>query len=50
VEQLIGFVEYALFGVVALVAAVRYARVDGYAGESARFPALLALPCFAIAL
>jgi uncharacterized membrane protein YbhN (UPF0104 family) len=47
----LGFLEYATLSVVALVAAgALYAGLDGHAGETATFPALLVIPCVALAL
>ena len=47
----LGFLEYATLSVVALVAAAAlYAGLDGHAGETATFPALIVIPCIALAL
>ena len=47
----LGFLEYATLSVVALVAAAAlYAGLDGHAGEAATFPALIVIPCIALAL
>ncbi len=47
----LGFLEYATLSVVALVAAAAlYAGLDGHAGEAATFPALIVIPCLALAL
>jgi uncharacterized membrane protein YbhN (UPF0104 family) len=47
----LGFLEYATLSVVALVAAAAlYVGLDGHAGDTATFPALIIIPCFALAL
>ena len=47
----LGFLEYATLSVVALAAAAAlYAGLDGHAGETATFPALIVIPCIALAL
>jgi uncharacterized protein (TIRG00374 family) len=47
----LGFLEYATLSVVALIAAAAlYAGLDGHAGEAATFPALIIIPCIALAL
>jgi uncharacterized membrane protein YbhN (UPF0104 family) len=47
----LGFLEYATLSIVALVAAsALYAGLDGHAGDSATLPALIVIPCIAVAL
>ena len=47
----LGFLEYATLSLVALVAAAAlYAGIDGHAGETATFPALIVIPCIALVL
>ncbi len=47
----LGFLEYAVLGVVALAAsALLYFRLDGHAGYAATLPSLTIVPCFAVAL
>jgi uncharacterized membrane protein YbhN (UPF0104 family) len=47
----LGFLEFATLSIVALIAAAAlYAGLDGHAGETATFPALIVIPCIALAL
>jgi uncharacterized membrane protein YbhN (UPF0104 family) len=47
----LGFLEYATLSVVALVgASALYAGLDGHAGDTATLPALIVIPCIAVAL
>jgi len=47
----LGFLEFATLSIVALIAAAAlYAGLDGHAGETATFPALIVIPCIAVAL
>ena len=47
----LGFLEYVTLSLVALAAAAAlYVGFDGHAGEAATFPALIVIPCLALAL